>query len=101
MIGRQLLITLILMTRTLHSSNAQELDFQDFNNNNGYVTLKMENVKIIKNYSKVLHIINVTEIEITKNHIKENVLGLKPKSELIGPMYSTVNHSLILLEAKI
>lgn len=97
----QLVIRLILTTMMITQYKTQEIHLQDLNNNNGYITLHMGNERIIKSYNKVLHIINTTEISLTKDHIKDNVLNLKPKSEIIGPMYNTLNQSLTLLEAKI
>lgn len=82
-------------------AGAQRIEVQDLTNNNGYVTIKLGEVKLIKNYNKTIHIINTTEYENTKDIIKNNIEILKHKSGEIGPIYSTLVHSLQLLESKI
>lgn len=94
------LTALIIMTIAA-TYRTQEIRIHDLNNNNGYTTLELEDVKIIRSYHKILHIINTTEFDLSKEYIKRNVLSLQPKAYLIGPMYNSLNQSLFLLEAKI
>lgn len=91
------LIFLMMLTITI----SQEITLHDLNNNNGYITLNLDKVRLIKNYVKVLHIINITEIENTKNIIKENILTFENKINIIGTMYKTINQNFILLDTKI
>lgn len=93
-------LTFVIAT-TLPTSMTQEIHLHDFNNNNGYTKINLGKVKIIKSYTKVLHVINITEFERTTNHIRSNILSLESKLDLIGPMYNTINQSLVLLDAKI
>lgn len=59
---------------TITSIRTQSLEIQNLNDNNGYVTIKLEDVRIIRNYKKVLHIINTTEYQNTRDIIYIKIL---------------------------
>ena len=92
-----ILILLMILTIT----KTQDIQITDLNNNNGYITINLGEIKIFKNYVKVLHIINITEFETTKEHIHNNIIKLEDKTELLGPMFMTLKQNLLLLTAKI
>lgn len=79
----------------------QKLEIQDFNNNNGFVTIKIGEVDIIRKYTKVLHVINITEYENAKEHIKENIKIIQGGNVLPNPMLNTISHNFKILENKI
>lgn len=91
----------MVVTSSIPRFYCQRIDIQDLNNNNGYVPIKIEEVKIIKDYTKVLHIVNLTEYEITKEHIRNSLNLLKPNTSAVKPMFDTIHRNFILLEEKI
>lgn len=88
-------MTSVLLVKT------QQLTIQDLNNNNGYIMIKLEEIQLINNYTKILHIINTTEYETAAKQIQNNINTLEPKSKLIGPIFTTIKHSFKHLETKI
>lgn len=77
------------------------MQIEDLTHNSGYVMIKLDDIDIINNYLKIVHIINVTEYEVAKETIKRNINYIMPKSERFGPLFRTINHGFNLLEDKI
>lgn len=97
----RLLILAYFTINILSHIRTQSIEIQDISHNEGYVPIKLEDRKLVKNYVKVLHIINITEYEVTSKQIFKNIEKLEAKSSVIGPMLNTIKHNYNLLENKI
>lgn len=53
--------------------NAKEIQITDLNHGNGFVIIKLNEVKIIDNYTKILHIVNLTNFETNIRILEEQV----------------------------
>lgn len=97
MLKRTILIILFYFASTL----SQLIEVQNLNNNNGYLTIKLDEIKTIDKFTKVLHIINITEYEITRDSIRSNIVMIESKSHLVEQMFHTLNHNFKTLDNKI
>lgn len=86
---------------TILTTVAQQIDIQDLTNNNGYIPIKTEEIKVIDHYSKILHIINITAYEDTVTLILHNIQGLAANRIESKHLLDTVNKNFLLLEKKI
>lgn len=91
--------TLILTLFTI--AKAQYLDIQDLTNNNGYIPIKLDEVKPIESYSKIIHVINITLYEETLNLIADNIAMLKTTTTDTKTLLDTVDKNFAILKAKI
>lgn len=87
--------TLILLTE------AQHIDVQDLTNNNGYIPIKMEELKTISHYDKTLHFINLTAYDETMQLIANNIATLQGSTLEDKQLLDTIGKSFRLLQAKI
>lgn len=62
-----IIFTLIVVTRT------QLLNIQDLTSNNGYLPIKVDEVKTIEQYNKILHVINITAYTDSLHLIYQNI----------------------------
>lgn len=90
--------TLILI---LAITNAQYLDIQDLTNNNGYIPIKLDEIRPIENYSKIIHIINITMYENTLELIANNIATLKTTNTDTKSLLDTVYKNFAILKAKV
>lgn len=89
------------MVTLITTAKAQTFDIQDLSNNNGYIPIKTGETKIVEDYIKIIHIINITEYEQTVEIIKNNIDILKTSSNESKKLLDTVNKNFVLLKAKI
>lgn len=89
-----LLIIIILLTST--KIEGQKLEVQDLKIGQGYILIRGEEIKIIENYSKILHVINLTLWTDNLELIQHNVDKLDDKNE-----YPNIIHGLNQLTREI
>lgn len=91
--------TIILLTYII-TTHTQTIEIQDLTNNNGYINIKLENIQIVDNYTKILHIINLTEYQIAKDNILDNLNALHNKKKTNSIIQTTI-YNYKLLENKL
>lgn len=74
---------------------------QNLNENNGYIVIKLGKIKIIQDFQKILHIINITEFERNRNEIKNSIDIIGKLIRNDDPTFLTTVHNFNLLDAKI
>lgn len=97
-------LTTILVTFLAFTTltKQQTMVIKNLDSNNGYTTIKLNNVKIIDNFKKIIHTINITEYKITQTNIEENLNLLKQDGKfIIKPLYNTLTHNFEILKRKI
>lgn len=100
MISFQMTTWTVILT-LIALSNAQYIDIQDLTNNNGYIPIKLDEIRPITGYSKTIHIINTTMYEGILERITDNVSILKTTTTDAKPLLDTVVKNLAILKAKI
>lgn len=95
------MVIILTALAILPSSLPQIIELQNLNNNNGYVTIKLDDVKTIRNFKKILHVINITEYEDARDIIQNNLKTLEGKDKPLTPMYNTLVNNFNLLQRKI
>lgn len=93
--------TWIIILTLIMTTNAQYLDIQDLTYNNGYIPIKLDEIRPIETYSKIIHIINVTMYEETLRLIADNVAILKTTTTDTKTLLDTVDKNFAILKAKI
>jgi len=73
-----LISTLLLWISPI--TNAHHIQVQNLINKGGYQIIKLNEFPLIKNYSKIFHLINTTESENTINSIENNVFQIFDKT---------------------
>lgn len=91
----------ILILTLITTITAQTMDIQDLTNNNGYVPIKTGEFRPIEYYSKILHILNLTEYERTLDIITENINALRMTTFNNKPLLDTIDKNFELLQVKV
>ena len=94
-------IIFIIFIRVIDAGN---IEIIDLDNNEGYLPIKIEDVQLIDHNLKIMHIINVTELEVAKNQIKDNMNLLKitlPSDNINDSIYITLLRNFKELEFKL
>lgn len=65
--------TLLVLIILIYGIHAENIEIIDLDNNNGYLPIKVDEVRLIEYNMKVLHIINITELEVARNQIEVNI----------------------------
>lgn len=95
-----ILIILLTYSLTFAENIRKQLFIEDMDNNNGYVAIILDEVKLTENYIKVLHLVNITEYEKTINNIGINIDIIK-NGNFNNPLFSTINQNYLHLRQKI
>lgn len=82
----------ILIAIAIGILNGQQLQIYPINNENGYLISKLNEKYVVQNYTKILHIVNLTNFEKIINIFNKNLNTL----ELLTIVIST--HSLNMIE---
>lgn len=57
-------------------SNQQSIEVNEVNSGNGFLLIKQKEIKIIQQYSKILHVINLTQYDENIQTIKTNIIQI-------------------------
>lgn len=85
-------------------STMAKLEVVDLDRNEGYLPIKIGEEKLVNHYIKVLHIINITELEVAKSKIGENMKLLSktlPSDSINDSSYKTLARNYKELESKL
>ena len=88
-----LIIKIIILTILTKIVFQQNIEIQNINDNNGYVTIKLDDLRLINSYTKILHVVNITEYQYTRDKIYKNIKIIKRKAKLMKPMLNTLLHN--------
>ncbi|XP_049317718.1 uncharacterized protein LOC125780131 [Bactrocera dorsalis] len=88
----------LLLTTTIM---AQQIDIQDLTNNNGYIPIKTDELRVIDHYDKILHFVNLTAYDETTFLISRNIEALTAITFEDKQLLDTLHKNFILLRAKI
>ena len=94
-------IIFIIFIRVIDAGN---IEITDLNINEGYLPIKIGEMKLINHYIKIIHIINTTELEVAKTQIKINMDLLKrtlPSDSINDNIYTTLSRNFHELESKL
>lgn len=92
---------LLLMSFHLKSTRTQYIEIQNLNENNGYITLKTGQRRIIHDLRKSIHIINITEFESNTNNIRNTISVLGNLTTESDPSFLSMIHNFNILQSKL
>lgn len=100
MIAIVVLFLLMISVTTNAETTQKQLFIEDLGNNNGYIAIRLENVRLIDNYFKILHIVNITEFQKTIDNIGININIIK-NNHFNNPIFGTIYHNYLQTKRKI
>lgn len=80
---------------------AQGLYTQRLTDNKGYIPIKENDIKLIDHYTKILHLINLTNYHHSIDIIGTNINLLNGTISDVKPLLNTLEHNFTLLKAKV
>lgn len=89
-----IIAAILILTIFIHLSIQQMIEVIDVTQGNGFALIRQDEIKIIKNYKKILHLINLTQYDENIKIIKNNVNRLK----IVTNIPETLMYNLIHLE---
>ena len=96
--------SLFIFMIIIYLVEAGHVEVIDLENNEGYVPIKIGDIRLIDHTIKILHIINITEIEIARNQIEDNIKLLNrtlPSDSINDNIHMTIVRSFIELDTKL
>ena len=96
--------SLFIFMIIIYLVEAGHVEVIDLENNEGYVPIKIGDIRLTDHTIKILHIINITEIEIARNQIEDNIKLLNrtlPSDSINDNIHMTIVRSFIELDTKL
>lgn len=97
----ELQILLLLLTSVVNVTQSQLIEIQDLSENEGYIPIKGNDIRIIDHYCRIYHLINLTDYYYTIEIIDDNIKSLYDSVSDLIPMLDTTQNNFNLLKIKL